>query len=62
MKVTKAQMRRAMLEMMRQERETEAEMMLALINAVLADPEVRAQILREETGGGQSSLFGGSRG
>lgn len=35
--------------------------LVAVVDAVLALPEVREQILREETGGGQSSLFGGAR-
>lgn len=33
----------------------------AIVDAVLALPEVREQIMREETGGGQSSLFGSTR-
>lgn len=65
MKVTNAQLWRATDQVARNpalRSASQGERLTALINAVLADPEVRAQFYREEAGGGRSSLFGGSRG
>jgi hypothetical protein len=60
MKITLVQLRRAMYSVGARSIDTPAHLE-AVVNAVLADPEVRAQIYREESGYGRSSLFGSGR-